>query len=87
MVLNHVDQSCKIPAMYTYFASFPGRDFCNSLISVSISTIGDKIVETFYSNRITLENKRIHTPLLSPPFKVGVFVVFYRLLEHRHNMV
>ena len=38
-------------------------------------TIGDKIVETLYSNRVTLENKRIRTPLLSPPFKVGVFVV------------
>ena len=40
------------------------------------STIGDKIVETLYSNRVTSENKRIHTPALSPPFKVGVFVVF-----------
>ena len=38
-------------------------------------TIGDKIVETLYSNRVTLENKRIRTPPLSPPFKVGVFVV------------
>ena len=34
-------------------------------------------VETFYSNRLTSGNKRIHTPPLSPPFKVGVFVVFY----------
>ena len=33
---------------------------------------------TLYSNRVTLENKRIHTPPLFPPFKVGVFVVFYR---------
>ena len=40
--------------------------------------IGDKIVETLYSNRVTSENKIIHTPPLSPPFKVGVFVVFYR---------
>ena len=38
-------------------------------------TIGDKIVETLYSNRVTLENKRIGTPVLSPPFKVRVFVV------------
>ena len=38
-------------------------------------TIGDNIVETLYSNRVTLENKRIRTPPLSPPFKVGVFVV------------
>ena len=44
----------------------------------TIATIGDKIVETLYLNRVTSENKRIHTPPLSPPFKVGVFVVFYR---------
>ena len=41
-------------------------------------TIGDKIVETLYINRATSENKRIRTPPLSPPFKVGVFVVCYR---------
>ena len=39
------------------------------------ATIADKIVETLYSNRVTSENKRTHTPPLSPPFKVGVFVV------------
>ena len=49
-------------------------------------TIGDKIVETLYSNRVTQENKRIRAPPLFPPFKVGVFVVFYRQLEHRHNI-
>ena len=42
------------------------------------ATIGDKIVETFYFNRVTSENKRICPPPLSPAFKVGVFVVFYR---------
>ena len=42
-----------------------------------------QIVETLYSNRVTSENKIIHTPPLSPPFKVGVFVVFYRWLKHR----
>ena len=42
------------------------------------STIGDKIVETLYLSRVTSENKRIRTPPLSPPFKAGVFVVFYR---------
>ena len=46
-----------------------------------IPTSGDKIVETLCS-----ENKRICTPALSPPFKVGVLVVFYRQLEHRHNI-
>ena len=44
----------------------------------SETTIGDKIVETLYLTRVTSENKRIRTPPLSPPFKVGVFVVFYR---------
>ena len=33
-----------------------------------------------------MENKRIRTPPLSPPFKVGVFVVFYRQLEQGHNI-
>ena len=42
------------------------------------TTIGDKIVETLYLDRVISENKRILTPPLSPPFKVGVFVVFYR---------
>ena len=43
-----------------------------------IATIGDKIVETLYSKGVTSENKRIRTPPLPPPFKVGVFVVFCR---------
>ena len=42
------------------------------------ATIGDKIVETLYSNKVTLENKGICASPLFPPFKVGVFVVFYR---------
>ena len=43
-----------------------------------ICTIGNKTVETLYSNRVTSKNKKFHTPPLSPPFKVGIFVVFYR---------
>ena len=43
-----------------------------------LSTIGNKIVETLYSNSVTTENKRIHTPSPYPSFKVGLFVVFYR---------
>ena len=43
-----------------------------------ICTIGDKIVETLYSNKVTSENKRIYTPPPSSPLKVGEFVVFYR---------
>ena len=42
-----------------------------------VATIGDKIVETLFLNRVISENKRIRTPPLSPSFKVGVFVVFY----------
>ena len=48
------------------------------MTSFAIQTIGDKIVD-----KVTSENKRIHTPPLTPPFKVGVFVVFYRQLKHR----
>ena len=47
------------------------RAFNSALL---IAKIGDKIFE---SNRVTSENKRIRTPLPSP-FKVGIFVVFYR---------
>ena len=43
-----------------------------------MNAIGDKIVETLYLNRVTSGKKRIRTLPLSPPFKVGVFVVFYR---------
>ena len=45
---------------------------------MGIPAIGDKIVDTLYSKRVTSENKRILTPPLFPQFKVGVFVVFYR---------
>ena len=41
------------------------------------TTIGDKMFETLYANRVTSENKRIHTPPSSPPLKGGVFVVFH----------
>ena len=56
------------------------------LIQYILSTISDKIVETLYVNRVTSENKRIRTPPLSPSFKVGMFVVFYRQLEQGHNI-
>ena len=39
---------------------------------LDVASIGDKIVETLYSNRVTSENKRIHTLPLPSPFKVGV---------------
>ena len=38
--------------------------------TTNLPTIGDKIVEKLYLNRVILENKRIRTPPLSPPFKV-----------------
>ena len=56
---------------------FPGL-LCQLFSVVDNSATGDKIVETLYPNGVTLENKRIHTAPLSPPFKVGVFVVFHR---------
>ena len=64
---------------------FPGL-LCQLFSVVDNSATGDKIVETLYSNGVTSENKRICTAPLSPPFKVGVFVVFHRKLEHRHNI-
>ena len=50
------------------------------------NNIGDKIVETLFLNKVISQNKRIRTPPLSPPFKVGVFVVFYRQLDQGHNI-
>ena len=44
------------------------------MATFAIQTTGEKIVETSYSNRATSENIRIHTPPLSAPFKVGLFV-------------
>ena len=44
---------------------------------LEIANVGEKIVKTLFSNRVTSENKRIHTPPLSVPFKVGVFDAFY----------
>ena len=49
-----------------------------NLYNTRIPTIQDKLLRHMYSNRVTSENKIIHTPSPSPPFKVGVFVVFYR---------
>ena len=44
------------------------------------ATIGDKIVETLYSNRVTSERKIIYPPHPLPSIQSwrGVFVVFYR---------
>ena len=56
---------------------------------IYLTTIGDKIVETLYSNGVTSENKKIHTfPPSRPPFESGVpaFIVFYRYLEQRQNI-
>ena len=52
---------------------------------VTIKYYGKLVIRLLYnrqqncfSNMVTSENKRIHTPPPSPPFKLGVFVVFYR---------
>ena len=44
---------------------------------LEIANVGEKIVKTLFSNRVTSEKKRIHTPPLSAPFTVGVFDAFY----------
>ena len=59
---------------------------CLVALGALLPTIRDKTVETLFLNRIISENKRIRTPPLSPPFKVGVFVVFYRQLEKGYNI-
>ena len=59
---------------------------CLVALGALLPTIRDKTVETLFLNRIISKNKRIRTPPLSPPFKVGVFVVFYRQLEKGHNI-
>ena len=59
---------------------------CLVALGALLPTIRDKAVESLFLNRIISENKRIRTPPLSPPFKVGVFVVFYRQLEKGHNI-
>ena len=48
------------------------------MATFAFQTISDEIVETLHSNWVTPKNKRIHTPRLSFPFKVGVIAVFYR---------
>ena len=64
----------KPPGGYTSQHEF--SQGCMHMATFAIQTIADKIVETLYSNRVTPENKSIHTPPLSPSFKVGVFAVF-----------
>ena len=58
------------------------RHFKREVTRLFLSTIG----ETLFLNRVISENQRIRTPPLSPPFKVGVFVVFYRQLEQGHKI-
>ena len=60
------------PAPFTWRMVFLGKRATLPAKS-HLATIGDKIiVETLYSNMVTTENKRIHTSLPSPSFKVGV---------------
>ena len=67
-------------------AKFETRQTFSYAKTDATTTIGDKIVETLFLNGVISEKKRICTPPLSPPFKVGVFVVFYRQLEQGHNI-
>ena len=63
-----------------FFIFLKSPSACPVIITVFIGLSSTyncrQIVETLYSNRVTSENIRIHSPPLSPPFKVGVFVVF-----------
>ena len=43
--------------------------------AIAKATIGDKIVETLYSNRVTSENKRIHTPPLLSRLRCLLFSI------------
>ena len=47
----------------------------------NVPTIGDKIVETLCSNRMTSENKRIWTPPLSPHSKLGCLLFSLGILN------
>ena len=50
-------------------------------------TIGDKIVETMGQSRRTKRSVSLPPPPPpSRPFIVGVFIVFNRYLEQRHNV-
>ena len=77
MLLHVVGRCC---------AKFETRQTFSYAKTDATTTIGDKIVETLFLNRVISGNKRIRTPPLFPPFKVGVFVVFYRQLEQGHNI-
>ena len=51
--------------------------------STKQSTIGDKLFETLSSDAVTLKSKTVQFPPPPPssrsaPFKVDVFIVFYR---------
>ena len=45
------------------------------------ATTGDKIIDTLSENGVTSENKTIHIPLPSSPFKVGLFEICCSLLQ------
>ena len=68
----------RVPNLATLLSGYKESEFYSLPFGQAVATIGDKIVETLYSNRVPLENKRTGAPPLSPPFKVGVFVVFFR---------
>ena len=53
-----------------------------------LKTRPQSAIKLLHSNRVNSENKRIHTPPSSPPFKVEVFLVLilFRQLKQRHNI-
>lgn len=77
-----VHRSARFALSHLVFLPFPHyRAWSQAIVNTAswnlLSTISDKIVETLYSNSVSSKNKAIHTPPLSPPFKIVVFVVFY----------
>ena len=68
-------QNAPLPSGKNRFFS-EGKGVGGVWSQATVTTIGDKINDTLSSNGLPLESKTIHTPPPSPPFKVGVFVVF-----------
>ena len=66
------------------YAYPPSRQQCH--IGSRLSTISDRIVETLYSNRVTSEIQRIHTPPPSPLLKLGYTCCFLSRAAAQHCM-
>ena len=85
-------ESSEKQAVYLQWA----REDCNPFTLVHLpnfsyhftpqATIGNQIVDTLSLNGVSFREQNNPHPTLSPPFKVGVFVVFYKKLDQWHNV-